>query len=166
MEDAPRGGFRYLIRTADMPALAHKVSMRRYGRKGGEGESGEALPALPSEGLTEKAGEAVEVGIHPAERDELVRLRERALMLEQENSRLWRQIERLTETVSQLALPPAREVGPRERAVGEAETPTVIEVPLAAGGGEEGEKGKRSFWDWFFGRQSSGGEGWRKTDGG
>jgi hypothetical protein len=165
-EDAPRGGFRYLIRAADMPALAHKVSMRRYGRKAGEAIRDEPLPTSYAEGLTTSSREAISVGLGSVERDELIRLRERALMLEQENVRLWRQMERLTETVSQLALPPAREPGLSAESESEAESVVMIEAPVSSGGGEEGKIAKRSFWDWFFGRDRGGGEGARQSDSG
>jgi len=165
-EDAPRGGFRYLIRALDMPALAHKVSMRRYGRKVGEAINDAPSPALQTQALTESVREAIGFGVDQAERDDLIRLRERSLMLEQENVRLWRQIERLTETVSQLALPPAREPGPLAEPGNEVGSTTIIEAPVSARGGGEDGKRKRSFWDWFFGRDKGGGEGTRRTDGG
>ena len=163
--DAPRGGFRYLIRASDMPALAHKVSMRRYGRKAGEGIPDLSLPTLRAESLTEVADEVIPPRLAGEERDELIRLRERSVMLEQENARLWRQMERLTETVTQLALPPAREPGPSGAPSQEAEPPRTIGAPVSTEGWGEGPKGKRSFWDWFFGRDRGGGEGRRKTDG-
>jgi len=165
-EDAPRGGFRYLIRGSDMPALAHEVSMRRYGRKVGEGVAKTTLPPSPEKTLTEKANEGIPSGLPQDERDELIRLRERSTMLEQENARLWRQLERVTETISQLALPPAREPRPVTESRVEGDSGSVVEAALVPEGGGEGPRAKRSFWDWLLGRDRGGGEGTRQRGSG
>jgi len=71
--------------------------------------------------------------------EELAALRVERDLLRAENARLWSQVERLTESVTRLALPPSK--APEEA------TP---------GGPSEVETGrrKRSVWDWFFGRDA------------
>lgn len=65
--------------------------------------------------------------------------------LEAENTRAWAQIERLTETVTQLALPPAREEAQEDQPQPDPEPAQIAPTP-------EPEKPRRSAWDWFLGR--------------
>ena len=75
---------------------------------------------------------------------ELASLKTERDLLRVENTRLWRQVERLTDSVTQLALPASHEPD-----VEGTETPNTLGVgatPAAS------KPPKPSFWDWVMGR--------------
>lgn len=129
LQEETKTGFRYLFEPSTIPLIAHKASMRRpSGRPPGRRVGGISTQPSKYEGLQEASTTVEELAGLRVERD----------LLRAENSRLWSQIERLTESVTRLALPAAR---------------TSDEVPSeGAPGGTTPEKGGFRIWDWFFGR--------------
>lgn len=127
LQEETKTGFRYLFEPSVVPLIAHKASMRRpSGRPGGRRVTGERLQSFSDGAYQEASRLAQELAAVRAERD----------LLRAENARLWSQIERLTESVTRLALPASK---PPE----EAQT---------AEGSEKGGPRKYGFWDYFFGR--------------
>lgn len=128
LQEETKTGFRYMFEASTVNVIAHKAAMRRpSGRPSGRRVEGRTLQPSTDQGGLEASSSAVEMAAVRAERD----------LLKAENARLWTQIDRLTESVTQLALPPSR--APEEEGVAEAR-------PVANQGG-------RSWWDWFFGRK-------------
>jgi len=129
LQEETKTGFRYLFEPSTIPVIAHKASMRRpAGRPSARRVGGQAIQSSIYEGSQEASTDLAEVATLRVERD----------LLRAENTRLWTQIDRLTESVTRLALPPART--PAESA---SEEPS------------EGLKSpRRGFWDWFFGREA------------
>jgi excisionase family DNA binding protein len=126
-QEDTKTGFRYMFDADLVSVIAHKAAMRRpSGRPSSGRVEGDALQASRAQAIPEAS----------IARDELAALRAERDLLKAENARLWNQVERLTESVTRLALPPSR------RAEGEG-----LEAPR---GGRE--SAARSFWDWFFGR--------------
>ena len=92
-------GFRYMFEASTISVIAHKAAMRRpSGRPSSRRPEGVALHASNVEAIQEASRQAAELAELRVERD----------LLRAENSRLWAQIERLTESVTQLALPASR----------------------------------------------------------
>ncbi len=120
LQEETRAGFRYLLRRDQIPLIAHKASMRRP-----RGRMVEGPTIQPSSHDTLQ--EAMQV------REELAAVRAERDLLRSENQRLWVQIERLTDSVTRLALP--------ERQVQEG--PPVRPPGASWLGG---------FWNWFVGR--------------
>jgi hypothetical protein len=95
VQEDTQAGFRYLVRTLDIPVIAHKASMRRpRGRMAG----GHTLQPSNMGTLQEAMQTREELAAVKTERD----------LLRSENQRLWTQVERLTESVTRLALPERR----------------------------------------------------------
>jgi hypothetical protein len=120
LQQETASGFRYLVRREHIPLVAHKATMRRPRGRRAEGQT---LQPSSVEALQEASGAREELAAVKAERD----------LLRAENMRLWTQLDRLTESVSRLALPARRE---------EESAPS------------EAPGGWRRFADWFLGRGS------------
>ncbi|MBM3476785.1 MAG: helix-turn-helix domain-containing protein [Armatimonadetes bacterium] len=134
VQQETKTGFRYLFEPSTIAVIAHKASMRRpAGRPSGGRVGGRSLQASRYEALQEASEGIQEVAALRTERD----------LLRAENARLWLQVERLTESVTRLALPPSR---------------TLEAEPLEGASGAK-PTAKRSFWNWFFGRDTKGPEG-------
>jgi len=131
VQEETKTGFRYLFEPSTIGVLAHKASMRRpAGRPSGRRVGGSTVQPSTYEALQEASWSPEEIAALRVERE----------LLRAENARLWLQIERLTESVTRLALPPSR-------------TPE----PEATSGSPGGESpSKRGFWDWFLGREAKG----------
>lgn len=119
IQEETQAGFRYLLRASDIALIAHKATMRRPRGRMAEGQT-----------LQPSNGESLQEAIHI--REELAAARAERDLFRSENQRLWAQVERLTESVTRLALP--------ERRVQEV-TPQAGSSGAWAG-----------FWDWFLGR--------------
>jgi len=129
VQEETKTGFRYLFEPSTISVIAHKASMRKpAGRPAGRRVGGRSLQPSMYEGLQE-ASEGIE---------ELATLRAQRELLRAENARLWLQVERLTESVTRLALPASR--------TSEGMLPETTSEGLPAA--------RRGFWDWFFGRES------------
>jgi len=132
LQEETRTGFRYLFEPSAVSIIAHKAAMRRpSGRPSGRKVGGTDLQASTASTLQEASGDAQELATLRVERD----------MLRTENARLWTQIDRLTDSVTQLALPPSRptHVEATEQPNTQPEPPP---KPL-----------RRSALDWFLGRR-------------
>jgi excisionase family DNA binding protein len=125
-QEETKSGFRYMFDAETVSIIAHKAAMRRpSGRPSNGRAGGTPLQASSTRALQEPSVSIAELATLRAERD----------LLKAENVRLWAQIERLTESVTRLALPPSRGV-----------EETGLEAQTVAG------RERRSWWDWFFGR--------------
>ena len=133
VQEETKTGFRYLFQPSTVPVIAHKASMRRpSGRPSGRRVGGLTIQSSRYEGLQEASSNSEDTAALRVERD----------LLRAENARLWSQIERLTESLTRLALPPSR----------------TSEEALPAESSEGKPSRKKGFWDWFpawfFGRES------------
>jgi hypothetical protein len=131
-QEDTRTGFRYLIEASSIPVIAHKASMRRpAGRPAARRVGGPGLQDFSVGSVMEASRSEEKMAALQSERD----------VLRLENERLWRQLDRLTETMSRLALP--------------ASNP-----PDEEGSTSEGRRPQAGrfrfwdwFWDWFWGRE-------------
>jgi len=133
VQEETKTGFRYLFEASNLAVIAHKASMRRpSGRPSSRRVGGSTVQPFGEGGLQEASVASDEAAVLRVERD----------LLRAENARLWLQIERLTESLTQLALPPAKppDEGPNMEAFSREREP----------------RGRRGFWDWFFGREGDG----------
>ncbi len=129
VQQETKTGFRYLFEPSAIPVIAHKASMRRpAGRPSSRRVGGRTVQPSRYE-VDQEASEG---------HDEAAAIRVERDLLRAENARLWAQIERLTESVTRLALPPSRT----------PEEATPAEPP------EGSAKPRRGFLDWFFGRDA------------
>ena len=127
VQDETRTGFRYLFEPSVVPVIAHKASMRRpSGRPSVSRVGGPTLQPFDAEGFQEASRALQELSALRAERE----------LLAAKNARLWDQVQRLTDSVTRLALPPFKP--PQDIASEEFQ--------------EGGRSPRRTFWDWFFGR--------------
>lgn len=132
-QEDTRTGFRYVFDGDIVNVIAHKAAMRRPGGRPSSGRAG-------GSGIQSSRFEAFQEA--SVAREELAALKAERDLLRAENARLWTQVERLTESVTRLALPASRTLD-EEGLEASRETRTV-ERP--------------SFWHWFFGRPLSRGE--------